>query len=146
MVRQGISSVSFRNAKAEEIIAAAREAGLEGMEWSADTHAPTGDFKAAEKLMMATLRGGLTISAFGSFFRLIDGADHGPVLETARRLQASSVRIWAGPAGSPVPADAARKLADASGKLGITVCIEPHPKSAVADYGDLFSLDRKSVV
>lgn len=140
MVRQGISSVSFRNVPAEDIIAAAREAGLEGIEWSADTHAPTGDFKKAEKLLMATLRGGLTISAYGSFFRLIDGAETGPVLETARRLQASTVRIWAGPEGVPVPQDVARKLADASGKWGITVCIEPHSKSAVADYRTLFSL------
>ncbi len=170
MIRVGISSVCYRNAKAENIIALAREAGLGGIEWSADTHAPHGDATKAETLMMATLRAGLTVSAYGSFYRLgmngDDGLSFDAVLQSARRLQAPVIRIWAptDPArrislrkkiprhgsshvdGGPEPAgteklvDQARKLADIAGKFGITLCLEPHDTSLIPDYASLESL------
>jgi sugar phosphate isomerase/epimerase len=170
MIRVGISSVCYRNAKAETIIASTRAAGLGGIEWSADTHAPHGDVQRAETLMMATLRAGLTISAYGSFFRLgmnIDqAASFDGVLQSARRLQAPVIRIWAstdparrnslrkkitppgivGKEASPQAVaagklvDQARALADIVGKYGITLCLEPHVSSLVPDYTSLESL------
>jgi len=140
MVRGGISSVSYRNTAAEAVIAAALQAGLAGIEWSADTHAPPGDLERAETLMMATLRARLTVSAYGSFYRL-DGdlatealLKFKAILESARRLQAPSIRIWAGSSPGPALSALARDLADQAGDLGITICLEPHARSVIADY------------
>ncbi len=148
MLRGGISSVSYRNARAQDIIAAARDAGLGGIEWSADTHAPHGDTERAEELMMATLRAGLTVSAYGSFYRMGPTAHEnldfkGAVLACARRLQAPIIRVWATDAPrTPLEAltQEAAMLADEAGRYGITICLEPHELSAVADYGRLAEL------
>jgi len=170
MIRVGISSVCYRNTPAETIIASTCAAGLAGIEWSADTHAPHGDIQRAETLMMATLRAGLTVSAYGSFYRLgmnVDqAASFDAVLQSARRLQAPVIRIWAttdparrnairkktahhgtvGVDASPQPAtsgklvDQARALADIVGKFGITLCLEPHDSSLIPDYASLESL------
>ena len=153
MVKHGISSVSFRNAKAEDVISAAAAAGLAGIEWSADTHAPHGDGARAEELMMATLRARLTVSAYGSFYRLISEAGDSarlsfePVLESARRLQAPCIRIWSGrPTANGgnsafrTLVDAAKAIADNAGKLGITVCMEPLGRSIVDSYTALAEL------
>lgn len=144
MVRGGLSSVSYRNARPKTIIELARAAGLGGIEWSADTHAPHGDLKRADELLMATLRAGLTVTSYGSFYRLCGGADpesgFSAVLDSARRLQAATIRIWApferGISVETVAAEG-RSIADKTGKLGITVCLEPHERSAVHDYRTL---------
>jgi hypothetical protein len=139
--------VSYRNAVPAAVIAAAKSAGLGGIEWSADTHAPHGDIARAEQVMIATLRAGLTVSAYGSFFRL-GLPDSGPaafavVLETTRRLQAPAVRVWGGlHVESPKTriADLAAEsvaIADAAGKFGITVCIEPHERTSISTYETL---------
>ncbi len=155
MLRGGISSVSYRNARAHDIIAAARGAGLGGIEWSADTHAPHGDLAKAEELMMATLRAGLTVSAYGSFYRVGRGPRSAldfpsAVLACARRLQAPIIRVWAAPladaagGGASVSLEAlareALALADQAGRFGITVCIEPHELSVIRDYERLAEL------
>lgn len=145
MVRSGLSSVSYRNQAPEAIIAAAAAAGLRGIEWTADTHVPHGNIACAERVMMATLRAGLTVSAYGSFFRLGSGspAVFSSILETSRRLQAPAIRIWGGPtAGASqdsMLADAA-DAADAAGKHGITLCLEPNERSALPDYDTLAGL------
>jgi sugar phosphate isomerase/epimerase len=148
MLRGGISSVSYRNAQAEDIIGAAGKAGLGGIEWSADTHAPHGDVARAEELMMATLRAGLTVSAYGSFYRLglrkpksLDFSTD--VLACARRLQAPIIRVWAAPAAATENttlneiAEEAVAISDQAGRFGITVCLEPHDRSVIADYSRL---------
>jgi len=100
VIRGGISSVSYRNAPARAVIEAALRADLAGIEWSADTHAPHGDLRQAETLMMDTLRARLTVSAYGSFYRLAENnpaevqSGFNPVLESARRLQAPCMRVW----------------------------------------------------
>jgi sugar phosphate isomerase/epimerase len=141
MLRGGLSSVSYRNAAPRTVIELAKGAGLRGIEWSADTHAPHGDVKRAEELMMATLRAGLTMPSYGSFYRLgrTDAGqdDFLPVLETACRMQASTIRVWASfESGVSVEAVAGegRKIAEAAGKHGITICLEPHERSAVSGY------------
>ncbi len=142
MIRCGLASVSYRNADPKSVIERAKSAKLGGIEWSADTHAPHGDLKTAERLMMETLRAGLTVSCYGSFYRI--GSDASPcfdaVLETALRLQAPTLRVWGPSSGSVAPEEVAREgasLAEEAGRRGITVCIEPHEKSAVRDYAVL---------
>ncbi len=151
MLRGGISSVSYRNALPRDIIAAARGSGLGGIEWSADTHAPHGDLAKAEELMMATLRAGLTVSAYGSFYRMGRGTRSTldfatAVLACARKLQAPIIRIWAAPADTAPNGtlEALRReaieIADQAGRFGITVCLEPHELSVINDYDRLAEL------
>lgn len=147
MVRGGLSSVSYRNAEAKTIIERSKSAALGGIEWTADTHAPHGDLKTAETLMMATLRAGLTVTSYGSFYRVgrgdEDRAVFSSVLETALRLQAPAVRVWA-PSPGTIGADAlaaeGAALADRAGRHGITLCLEPHEMSAVGSYDRLAEL------
>ncbi len=147
MLRSGISSVSYRNRKAADIIEAARKTRFSGIEWSSDTHAPPGDLDTAENLMMATLRAGLTVSAYGSFHRIGGCAEEfAAVLASARMLQAPNVRVWAAPRTGVLPlasmAETARPLADEAGKFGITLCIEAHERSQVDRYETLAELVR----
>ncbi|GAB1482504.1 hypothetical protein MASR2M78_13200 [Treponema sp.] len=137
----GFRQFVTRNDSPEIAIAAAKKAGLAGIEWAADTHAPHGDLGRAETLMMSTLRAGLTVSAYGSYFRL--GAKEPDsfkrILETSRHLQAPLIRIW-GPqlnCEEPRPealAAEARDLADATGNFGISLCLEPHSFTAFDSY------------
>lgn len=140
MVRGGLSSVSYRNSAPEAVIAAAVGAGLGGIEWTADTHVPHGNLQRAEGMMIATLRAGLTISAYGSFYRLDrDPATFPTVLETARRLQAPVIRVWGGSPGAELAtlAAAGAAVADQAGKHGITICLEPNERTAVPDFPTL---------
>ena len=44
---KGLVSISFRSKSVEEIALAARDAGLEAIEWGGDVHTPHGDIAAA---------------------------------------------------------------------------------------------------
>lgn len=156
MLRCGLSSATFRNSEAKEVINLASASGLEGIEWTADTHVPHGDFARAEELMMATLRAGLTISSYGSFVRLgrQDRAEEmlfRSALETALRLNAPALRVWTASETDPHDADSLDRLAavclkaaDETGKRGVTLCVEAHERSPLDTYGALETLLSKA--
>jgi hypothetical protein len=135
--------VSYRNAAPRTVIELAKGAGLRGIEWSADTHAPHGDVKRAEELMMATLRAGLTMPSYGSFYRL-GRTDCRP-----RRFPSgagdSLPACRPPPSASGHPSKAAyrawrvagegRKIAGSGGEARNHICLEPHERSAVSGYG-----------
>jgi hypothetical protein len=105
MLRAGISSVSYRNRKATDVIAAAKNARFAGVEWSSDTHVPPGDLRTAESIMMATLRAGLTVSAYGSYYRIGGGtAGFAPLLASARPPGAEHTRMGCASLGNSGPA------------------------------------------
>ena len=94
-----LTSVTFRSLGVDQVIALAKEAGLDGIEWGGDIHVPMGDLSAARIAGEKTSAAGLSVLSYGSYFTL--GADgHGTeyfqtVLETAAVLGAPVVRIWA---------------------------------------------------
>ncbi|GHT60520.1 sugar phosphate isomerase [Spirochaetia bacterium] len=96
----GLTSITFRSLRAERIIALAKEAGLEGIEWGADVHVPPGDTGLAGRIKAQTEEAGLSVLSYGSYYRLLEGDDFLPVLETACALHAPLIRIWAGTKGS----------------------------------------------
>jgi sugar phosphate isomerase/epimerase len=96
----GLTSITFRSLRAERIIALAKEAGLEGIEWGGDIHAPPGNTGVADRIKAQTEEAGLSVMSYGSYYRLLEGADLLPVLETACALGAPVIRIWAGTKGS----------------------------------------------
>lgn len=103
----GLTSVTFRKRKADEIIRLASEAELDGVEWGSDVHVPAGDAETAKKVGGETAAAGLRVLSYGSYYRLCARKDpeeaFAPLLKSAAALGAPNIRIWA---GSKQPADA----------------------------------------
>jgi 3-dehydroshikimate dehydratase len=59
MIRSGLASVTFRKLDCIAVARLAREAGLAGIEWIGDAHAPAGDLRMAREAAAATLNGWL---------------------------------------------------------------------------------------
>lgn len=100
MIKTGLVSVTFRELSVEEVVATAKKAGLEGIEWGGDVHVPAGDIAAAENARKLTEEAGLSVFAYGSYFRpgmCEDAAEEfKPVLASAVALGAPVIRVWAG--------------------------------------------------
>lgn len=103
----GLTSVTFRKLKAEEIIRLAADAELDGIEWGSDVHVPVGDEETAKKVREETEAAGLQVLSYGSYYRLCVQKDpaeaFAPLLKSAAALGAPNIRIWA---GSKQPDDA----------------------------------------
>ena len=54
MFISGLVSVSFRKESPEAIVAAAAQAGLQGIEWGGDIHVPCGDIENAKRVSALT--------------------------------------------------------------------------------------------
>lgn len=106
MAVAGLTSVTFRELSAAEVLCLAKEAGLAGLEWGGDIHLPPERPELAEELARRTAQAGLRSLSYGSYHRLCQGMDFQPVLKAAARLGAPNIRIWAGDR-SPAQADAA---------------------------------------
>lgn len=98
----GMTSVTFRNKSAEEIIALCKECFIECIEWGGDVHVPPGDFKNAERIGELTRNAGMSVSSYGSYFKVGTDSlrDFENVLETAKMLKAPVIRVWCGEKGS----------------------------------------------
>ncbi len=129
-------SVTFRQLAVEQIAAAASAAGLRAIEWGADHHVAPGDDAAVAGARAAGEAHGLSVAAYGSYWWAgdDDANDLGPVLATAARLGAPTVRVWAGRTAS---ADASpeqrgrviaalRGAAAAAESEGLTLSLEFH--------------------
>lgn len=115
-----------------------RQAGLRGIEWGGDIHVPHGDLGRAREVRELTGEAGLTIPAYGSYYRAGHSEDAGlpfaKVLESALELEAPLIRIWAGAAGSETTGEEARwhivsdlkRIADLAGRAGVRIAAEFH--------------------
>ncbi|GAK59869.1 hypothetical protein, fragment [Candidatus Vecturithrix granuli] len=136
MLHSGLVSITFRQLSPQEIIKLIVQAGLEGIEWGGDIHAPHGNFIRAREVRRMTTEAGLHIAAYGSYYRA-GHEDSGPfaaVLETALELEAPLIRVWAGIQGTDT-ADAAyfhrvvedsQRIAELSAQAGIGIAYEFH--------------------
>lgn len=130
----GLVSVSFRKETPETIIQAVKDTGLSAIEWGGDVHVPPTDLENAARIGRLTKEAGLSVAAYGSYFRLGTGGDFAPVLAAAKALGAPVIRIWAGTADSAdtPPETRAALVAEAqlvaamAEKAGITVTLECH--------------------
>ena len=141
MITTGLVSITFRQLLPAQIIALVQQAGLTGIEWGGDIHVPHGDFVRAREVRQRTLDAGLTVAAYGSYYKLnkseADGLRFESVLETAVALGAPTIRVWAGALGS-AQADAAsraavvadaQRIAGLAQAAGVTVSSEYHARS-----------------
>lgn len=128
-VRPGLLSVTLRHLSPDRVVAIASDAGLAAVEWGGDVHVPHGDLAAASQVASLTARAGLSVSAYGSYYRLGHSADAQAVVATAAQLGAPLIRVWAGRQGSSSSdasyrarvRDDALRLADMAGGLGIVL-------------------------
>jgi len=132
-LRFGFTTVTFRKKSPEEIIALAKTAGAEGVEWGGDVHVPPGDTALARSIREACDRNGLEIFSYGSYLRGLPGEDYEAVLETAQLLGAPMIRLWAGnmapdKAGGHLDEIAGnlKKIAAAADEYGIRLGLEYH--------------------
>lgn len=146
MLTPGLVSVSFRPLAGEEIIRLAKETGLAAVEWGGDVHVPAGDTARAKEIRKATEEAGLTVAAYGSYYKL--GTHDDPeeafrqVLSCAVALGAPVVRIWAGTTPSAAITEEARAAltaearlaADAAAAHGLTVTFECHRHTLTDDW------------
>ena len=101
MFKTGIVSVTYRHLSSDEIISAARAAGLEAIEWGGDIHVPPEKIDIARAVGEATREAGLEVVSYGTYYRLGEsGRDFkvkfAEALAAANALGAPSLRIWAG--------------------------------------------------
>jgi hypothetical protein len=119
-----------------EVVAVAAAAELASIEWGADVHVPPGDAHAADLARDLTRANGLLVAAYGSYFRAgrDDPSTFQPIVDSAVRLGAPRIRVWAGQAGSRdatpeqwrAVVDGARWAGDCAAAAGIEVAFEFH--------------------
>jgi len=137
-LRPGLCSVTFRALAYGEVLTLAREAGVEGIEWGADVHAPPGDLSRARAIASESAARGIAVASYGSYVEAgaSDPDAFASVIETALALGAPNVRVWAGKRGvasRSAPdeerrraAEELRAFADAAASAGLTVSLEFH--------------------
>ena len=131
-------SVTFRSLSAGEVIRLAAENRLEAVEWSENAHVMPGDPEGAARLRHDTEAAGLTVAAYGSYYRL---GEYDDPEETFRRslvsavaLGAPTLRVWAGVKPSAEADEAYRariareaaRIADMAAQEGVKVAFEWH--------------------
>lgn len=134
----GLVSITFRALSPAQVLELAARAGLQAIEWGGDVHCPHGDVLRATEVAALTRARGLTVGAYGSYYRLgvseAQGLAFSAVLASAQALGAPRIRVWAGATGSAqtspeqraaVIADA-RRCAELAAAVGIRVLSEWH--------------------
>ena len=143
MIIPGLVSVTFREKKPEEIIELCVKNKLRAVEWGENAHVMPGDPEGAAALKEKTLAAGLTVAAYGSYYRLCTGMDFEPTLASAKALGAPLIRVWAGnipseEADESYRASAAREAARIAGQAegeGIKIAFEWH-KNTLTDTNE----------
>jgi 3-dehydroshikimate dehydratase len=136
MIRSGLVSITFRRLTPRTIIGLVAQAGLDAIEWGGDVHVPHGDVTQAHCVRQMTEDAGLTIAAYGSYYRVGHGepVPFEAVVESAVALGAPTIRVWAGKIGS-AQADKAywarvvegsRAIGDLAQQAGIVIAYEYH--------------------
>ncbi len=141
--KTGIVSISFRKYSKEEILAAAKDAGLDAVEWGGDVHVPHGDEEEAKKAKALSERFGIEMPEYGSYYIIGKSEPElfEKVLASAKILGTKIIRVWPGQ-GMPSDSisnekynelvnDAKRICAMAK---DFTVALECHPASITDEY------------
>lgn len=144
MFKTAVASVSFRPYKAEEIIKAAKESGIDAIEWGSDIHALVNDTEALKKIRDLSKDFGVGVSSYGSYYRLgkDDPKDIKAYINAAGILGTDCIRIWCAEKASAEIGNTELKKLISDGKAvsriakenNITLCLECHPFTLTDDY------------
>ena len=69
----GLTSVTFRQLTADQIITLARETGCTGIEWGSDVHVPANRLDLAARAAEACRQNQLAVFSYGSYYKLNQG-------------------------------------------------------------------------
>lgn len=132
----GLVSVSFRSLTPEQVIAAAKNAGLTCIEWGSDVHAPCHDPARLRQIRAMQEAAGLTCCSYGTYFRIgVNKLEElTAYLDGAALLGTDILRLWCGPKGSDAYTPKEREdlyrqcweLARMARDRGMTLCMECH--------------------
>lgn len=137
MLKAGLVSISFRSKSPDEIISAAKSAGLDTIEWGSDGHAPFYDTERLRYIAEKQKAAGIKSCTYGTYFRI--GVNYwGEIyayIAAAKILGAGILRVWCGNKASMDYSEAeeqklisdSRRIAAAAENEGVTVCLEFHP-------------------
>ena len=142
----GLVSITFRKLTVEQIIDLCVEAGVKCLEWGGDVHVPPTDPANAARVGKLTAEAGLQVGAYGSYYRCGEAENTSTfeqVVETAKLLNAPTIRVWAGKTEDFYAADAdqavwdrviadLRKCCDLAEAAGLTVTLEYHGHTLTA--------------
>lgn len=141
MLRTGMVSVTFRRMAPADVVELVARSKLKQIEWSADRHVPHGDVAAAREVAERTRDAGLTVAAYGSYYR-VGPERRAPdpfeqILETAVALGAPLIRVWAGERESREAHDShwnrvfddTRDIAAKAAAANIDIAFQYHPLS-----------------
>jgi sugar phosphate isomerase/epimerase len=152
MLLPGLVSITFRQLKPRDIVALVMQAGGASIEWGGDVHVPPGDTAQAREVSQMTADAGLTVSAYGSYYRLRPEAEEEhpfeAVLASAVELGAPIIRVWAGiespdgvdAAGRLELADRARQIAEQAAAQHIQIAFEYHSRTLTETSGATLEL------
>ena len=156
MLIPGIVSVTFKTLDFCSIISLASESKLKAVEWSEGWHVECGNEKVADDVGRRTRDAGLTVAAFGSYYKLGRKMDFLKRIRTAMALGTDTLRIWAGDRPS-CEIDAyerrdlvkeARMISDIAADHGIFIACEWHRNTLTdtneSGLGFLKEVDRKN--
>lgn len=136
----GLCSITFRGLGATEVLDVAVRAGVEGIEWGADGHAPPGGGPEVVRLGERCREAGIEVASYGSYLGFgppdqEDPAAVDAVADSAQALRAPMVRIWTElGVGPDATVDERRRVVDrtrahaaAITARGLDVALELHP-------------------
>jgi sugar phosphate isomerase/epimerase len=136
-IAPGLCSITFRTSSADDVLELATRAGVQGIEWGADVHAPPGGGPEIAALGARTRDAGLAVVSYGSYLGMAPSNDEHveAALDSAEALGAPMVRIWAELGVTPdSPADERRRVSEHTAALveriagrGMTAALEFHP-------------------
>jgi sugar phosphate isomerase/epimerase len=152
MLYTGLVSITFRKLKVEEIINLVLKGKLEGIEWGGDIHVPHGDVKKAREVRKMTVENGLTVAAYGSYYKV--GTEDNNldefkrVLDSAIALHAPVIRVWAGDKATKDAShdwwekviENSRSIAEEAKKAGIQLSYEYHSGTLTDNINDAVKL------
>lgn len=147
----GLVSVTFRQLDVPTIIDLCQQHGLQAIEWGGDIHVPHGDVDIATRTAKATRDAGLTVAAYGSYYRCDPAAEQPPfadVLASAQALGAPIIRVWAGTQGSTSTPPEKRtdithdliRVSRLAAEHGIDIAIEYHANTLTDDPNSALAL------
>lgn len=100
MLNIGLTSVTFRNLTAYDVIKCCKKYGINRIEWGSDVHVPVGDTLNATQIKQECKKNGILISSYGTYYRCGAYSDakeeFTKYIEIAKILDAKTMRIWVG--------------------------------------------------
>lgn len=132
----GMTSLTFRNQEIPTVFEHAKKAGIQGIEWGvSENHIRLCDDKSIDLVKCLSKKYDIEIWSLGSYCDMTDFNAGIKILNTAQKLGAPIIRLWAGNKGSDVCSEDeyqlivnnTKKLADMAEKSSIQLCFEYHP-------------------